>query len=138
MYNPDIPLPLPSVARNLRNPTLTDTKFWPIRPHTLAVTMHKNGTLCGTNVAQKWLKIRSILCNFLHSALALAQPLEKKYHLWHTFGVQNPTLSGTLLENPTLCDTEIGLAEWYPRCGLSIRILLSMGVPFPTPGILHN
>ncbi len=28
--------------------------------------------------------------------------------LWHTFGVQNPTLNGTLLENSTLCGTEIG------------------------------
>ncbi len=30
------------------------------------------------------------------------------YPLWHTFGVQNPTLPDTLLENPTLCGTEIG------------------------------
>ncbi len=27
---------------------------------------------------------------------------------WHTFGVQNPTLSGTLVENPTLCGNEVG------------------------------
>ncbi len=37
--------------------------------------------------------------------VTLAQPLEK-----NTFGVQNPNLSGILhvLENPTLCGTEIG------------------------------
>ena len=38
---------------------------------------------------------------------ALAQKLEKPYPLWHTFDVQNPTLTGTLLENPTLSGTEI-------------------------------
>ena len=27
---------------------------------------------------------------------------------WHTFVVHNPTLTGALLENPTLCGTEIG------------------------------
>ncbi len=48
------------------------------------------------------------LAYFLHSTLSLAQPLEKPYPFWHTFGVQNPTLSGTLLENPTLCGTEDG------------------------------
>ncbi len=30
------------------------------------------------------------------------------YRLWHTFGLQNHTLSGILPENPTLCGTEIG------------------------------
>ncbi len=40
--------------------------------------------------------------------ISLAQPLEKPYPFWHTFGVQNSTLSGTLLENPTLCGTEVG------------------------------
>ena len=34
--------------------------------------------------------------------------MQKLYPLWHTFGVQDPTLSGTLLETPTLCGTEIG------------------------------
>ena len=43
--------------------------------------------------------------DFLRSALSVAQPLEKPYPLWHTFCVQNPTLSGTLLENTTLCGT---------------------------------
>ena len=38
-------------------------------------------------------KIRPIYRNFCHSALFLAQPLENPYPLWHTFGVQNPTLS---------------------------------------------
>ena len=38
----------------------------------------------------------------------VAQPLEKPYPSWHTLVVQNPTLSGTLLENLTLCGTEVG------------------------------
>ncbi len=53
-------------------------------------------------------KIRPILSNFWHSTLSLAQQLEKPYPFWHTFAVQNPILSGTLLENPTLCGTEVG------------------------------
>ncbi len=43
-----------------------------------------------------------------HFEFSLAQKLEKPYRLWHTFGVQNPTLTGTFLENTTLCGTEIG------------------------------
>ncbi len=52
--------------------------------------------------------------HFLHSALSLAQPLEKS-PLWHTFDVQNPTLSGTLLENPTLCGSEINQNGILPQ-----------------------
>ncbi len=39
----------------------------------------------------------------------MAQPLEKPYPLWHTYGVQNLTriISGTLLETPALCGTGI-------------------------------
>ena len=64
----------------------------------------KKGTLCGTTIVEKWL----IGTNFdiLHSPLH--NHWKKPYPFWHTFGVQNPTLSGTLLENPTLCGTEIG------------------------------
>ena len=66
----------------------------------------------------------------------LAQIHKKGYPLWHTFGVQNPTPSGTLLENPTLCGTEISEnPKWYPRHP-SIRVLPSMGVP-PPLGMLH-
>ncbi len=46
--------------------------------------------------------------DILHYALFLAQPEQKPYPLWQIFGVQNPIFSGTLLENPTLCGTEIG------------------------------
>ena len=50
----------------------------------------------------------SVKLYILHFALSLAQKLEKPYPLRHTLGVQNPTLTGTLLENLTLCGTEIG------------------------------
>ena len=62
------------------------------------------------NVVQKWsiCTIVSQFNDFLHSALSLAQTLTKPYPFWHTFGVQNPSLSGKLLENPTLCGTEVG------------------------------
>ena len=53
-------------------------------------------------------EIWPLQCKIWHSVLSVAQLLEKPYPIWHTFGVQNPTLSGTLLENPTLCGTEIG------------------------------
>ncbi len=48
------------------------------------------------------------------------------FPLWHTFGTQNPTLSGTLLENPTLCGTEICSVKREPRRP-SICVLQLMG-----------
>ncbi len=62
--------------------------------------------------------------------------LEKPYPIWHRFGVQNPTLSGTLLENPILCGTGIG-QKGNPRHP-SISVMLSMEGPPPSnlgPGL---
>ena len=45
---------LRSVAQNLRNPTLTGTKFGP-KTIPLLAQIHKKGTLCGTAIVEKWL-----------------------------------------------------------------------------------
>ncbi len=79
--------------------TLTGTNTQKIVP-SVAQLVFKNGSL-----AQFLARSTENLAN---SALFLAQPVQKPYPLWHTFGVQDSTLSGTLLENPTLCGTEIG------------------------------
>ncbi len=96
------------------------------------------------------LKIRPIYRNFWHSALFLAQPVGKPYPLWHTFGVQNPTLSGTLLENPTLCGTDIGqngtlavleyahCRQWEcPPGGLCRMLVVVNHCPYSCDVVLH-
>ncbi len=78
----------------------------------------KKGTLCGTTIVEQWLigtivgayrrKFSQFCTIFWHSTLSLAQLLENPYPFWHTFGIQNPTLSGTLIKTPTLYGTEVG------------------------------
>ena len=64
---------------------------------------------CGTIIGQF-----SAIFDILHSSWHN----QCKYHtLWHTFGVQNPTLSGTLVANGTLAVL------------LCVHVLPSMGVP---------
>ena len=54
MYTPARTAPPPSVAQNLRNLTLTDTKFGP-KSIPLLAKIHKKCTLCGTTIVKKWL-----------------------------------------------------------------------------------
>ena len=51
----------------------------------------------------------------------------------HTFGVQNPTLRGTLLGNPTLCGTEVGLNGTLAVLAYMLCRQWESGVP-PSPG----
>ncbi len=69
---------------------------------------------------------------FLHFALSLAHPLETPYPLWHTYGVQNPTLRGTLPETPNLWGTEI--CQKYKSL-LSSHICTAVNGSMHPPGI---
>ena len=105
--------PLPSVAQNLGNAILTGTKFGPESIPLLA-QIYKKSTLCGNKCSELacWQQLDNLVrfltfCTLPRTTTGKSFS-EKPNPFWHTFGVQNPTLSGTLLENPTLCGTEIG------------------------------
>ncbi len=90
----------------------------------------------------------SAIFDILHSSWH--NHVQKPDPLWHTFGVQNPTFSGTLLENPTLCGTEFDqngtlavLAYAYCRLweyppGAMFRALLGVICEQGECPVLHN
>ncbi len=84
--------PLPSLAHNLRNPTLTATKFWPKYIHLLA-QIHKKGTLCGTTVVEKWF-IGTIAGAQRRKFGQLCAIFDILHSPWHNHW-KNHTLSGT-------------------------------------------
>ena len=108
---------IPLLGRHRETPTLTGTTVGP-KSIPLLAQLHWKGYSLWHNYCWKVLncyncwhiapEIRPILRNFWHSTLSLAQQLKNPYPFWHKSGVQNPTLNGTLLKNPTLCGTEIG------------------------------
>ena len=111
-----------SLAQTLRNPTLTGTKVGP-KAIPLLVQIHKKGypeycEYCGTTIVKKWLI--GIIVGAYHRKFgqfcAIFHILRSPWHNhWKNHNLpgtnlvfKNPTFSGTLLENPTLCGTEVG------------------------------